>query len=528
MGIEVTHPEYDAMSEEWCSIRDAHRGSKWVKSLYDKYLPPTSGMYPTWNPAKKGNCLGGMKDAQLSKYLCYVNRAEFPDSMTTMCDTAMGLLWNKDATIELPKRMQYLIDNATAAGESIQEFMMRVTAEQLLVQRCGVMIDMPAGKRKGPPNPYLCLYNAESIINWDAGSRTQKAYAMLNLVVLNESSDRKIAKADDPFGHEWVESYRVLSLGPVATYEDEGAYKYGVFTKSGFQESLMQVPTIYGKALPFIPFYFINGTNCLPCVERPRASALAEKCFSSYRTSADYEQQGHEQSQETLVLEGGDEKKTYAIGSGAVLTPGAGQKAYFIGLMGAGMPEMAKMFQNKQVELMQMSGQLVDVRSLQRESGEALSTRVAGQTATLATLAKTLGAGMTRCLRDLALLLGEDPKAVRIKPNTNFISPELFAKTLVELITAKNAGYPITTEDLHRLAQERGISTKDFKAMMKILNKEPKSIVVPGTILSNPAGTKPDVIEGASTVAAAKAKGQPNPTGLSPRGKTRTTSKKNK
>lgn len=526
MGINATHPEYDAMVCEWEAIRDAYRGERWVKGLYDKYLPPTSGMQKNWEPSVKG-CLATIaaKPEKKSKYLCYVNRAEFPEAMTNMVDTAQGLLWNKDATIELPKRLKYLERNATAAGESLQEFMIRITCEQLQVQRAGILWDLQKTQKRGLPRPYLCLYTAESIINWDAGTRIDDGYSRLNMVVLNESSNKRVVNPEDPFTFGYECAYRCLFLGNPATNEAFGSYSYGIFDEKSYSPDLLETPTILGNALPFIPFYFVNGRTCLPCVEKPRASQLANKSFSTYRTSADLEQQMHEQSQETLVLEGGDPTKTYAIGSGAVLTPGAGQKAYFIGQAGTGMAEAQKHYQNKLVELMQMSGQLVDVRSLQRESGEALSTRVAGQTATLASIARTLGSAMTRCLRDMAIVMGDDPEKVKIKPNTNFISPELFAKTLVELITAKNAGYPITNEDLHALAQERGISRKDFTTMMKILNKEPKPVVVSGTFLNNPADATPKVVEGASKKAGA---GQPNPTGLSPRGKTRTTSKKNK
>lgn len=517
---------------EWSTIRDAYAGERCVKLKQDKYLPPTTGMCPEWSPAKGyGHCFHSMKPEQIAKYLTYIERAEFPDSMTEMVDTAMGLLWNKDATIELPKRMKYLEDNATEAGESLQEFMMRITLEQLQVQRCGILIDMPKGIKKGLPRPYLCLYSAESITNWDAGVRFSDAYSTLNLVVLNESTNARINSDIDPFTYEWVKQYRVLSLGPVATNESQGVYSYGQFANGQFDAKGMKVPTILGATLPFIPFYFINGRHCLPCVERPRAVKLANKCVSSYRTSADYEQQLHEQSQETLVLPGGDPSKKYAIGSGAVLCPpvdgAAGTK--FIGLQGQGLPEMAKAHQNKLVELMQMSGQLVDVRSLQRESGEALATRVSGQTATLASIAKTLGAGMTKCLKDMARLLGADPDEVKVKPNTNFISPELFAKTLVELISAKNQGYPILDEDLHRLAQERGISTRDFDTMMSILKKEPPPIMATGTPTANPAGKTPKQLTPPTPAGGAvKVKSAANPAGVSSRGNVKTTKKKNK
>lgn len=527
MALQTTHPEYDCYICDWTTIRDAYRGERHVKALYDKYLPPTTGMCPNWMPRTINNHFEnninqcwegpppGMNTEQMGRYLTYIMRAEFPDSMSSMVDTALGILWNKDATIELPKQLEYLRLHATSANESLQDFMMRVNIEQLGVQRCGLLVEMNSEEKLGPPTPYLSLYCAESIINWDDLSSNGEYHSNLNLVVINESGNQRLQmEGQDFFVRTWVQQYRVLSL-------NTGVYQWGVFPKDGYNAELMNTAKIRQQPLPFIPFYFINGMTGLPCVEKPRALALADKIFSAYRTSADYEMQLHEQAQETLVLEGGDPKTKYAIGSGAVLTPtpGSGQAAYFIGLNGKGLPEQRSALQNKLTQILQMSGQLIDTRSLQRESGEALATRIASSTATLSSIATTCGKVITRALRDLATALGADPDEVNIKPNTNFISPELFAKTLVELQTAKNLGFPITEKDEHRLAQERGISTEEYTDTQEELAAENPIQVVTGNPIGNPSGNAPKVI--APPTPPGGAGGAGNPTGLSPRGKTR-------
>jgi len=95
---------------------------------------------------------------------------------------------------------------------------------------------------------------------------------------------------------------------------------------------------------------------------------------------------------------------------------------------------------------------------------------------------------------------------------------------------AKNMGYPILDEDLHRLAQERGISTKEFKEAMRLLKAEPPAIMATGTPTSNPSGKTPKQLTPPAPAggSAVKTKSAANPTGTSARGKTRTTSKKNK
>lgn len=510
--------------DQWETIRDAFRGEDWVKTCVNTcfignenikriYLPPTG----------KTKSVVGMNEKERKNYHEYLLRAEFPEKMAEMVRTAIGMLWNKDATIELSPRTEYLRDNATAANETLQDLMMRINAEQFLTSRCGILVDLPSTPLPGVPQPYLCFYKAESILNWDAGARTKDTYAKLNLVVLDESENER--KPD--FVWQWQEKYRVLTLGSTTENEEYGIYKWGQFRSADFAETQMQPMTLLGTPLTFVPFYFFNATHNLPCVEAPVKIALANKCFSTYRNSADYEQALHEQAQETLVVEGGDDQKEYPIGSHAALFPATGNKAYFIGLQGKGLPEMRAAIQNKIIEMDQMAGQMIDTRSLQRESGEALKTRLAGQTATLASIAKVCGKGLQRCIRDLAAALGDDPKSVVIKPNTDFLNPELFAKTLVELMQAKSMGYPIPDEDLVRMAQERGIIKDDFDTVMAKLKAEPPVFIATGTPTGNPAGKTPkQLVPPAPPGGGASQKS--NPTGTSARGKTRNPNSKSK
>lgn len=517
------HPQYEKYRYIWERIRHAHDGQDCIKYNSVKYLPPTTGMA---RPSPAGP---QMTPQGWAEYMAYMTRAQFPGDTAQMVRTAIGILWNKDATVEVPKKMEYIKNQATSDGTTLLQLMREVNTEQLLPGRCGLLADLPAPvngmNRLGRPYPFITMYKAEQILNWDIGSLGLVPHRQLNLVVLDESENER----QKDLSVTWQEKYLVLSLGTLDPEDVSGNYYWGRFRDANFVNGNLRQAAIYGKPLPFIPFTFINATNISHKVEAPPYIDLVDLCISLYRNSADLEQMIHEHAQETLVVEGGDQETQYRVGSHATITPGSGNKAYFIGLNGHGLPEAQKFYINKKIEIERKAGQMIDTRSLQRESGESLKTRLAAQTATLASIAQACGWGMENCLRQIAYMLGLDPMEVKVKPNTNFLNPELFAKTLVELMQFKNMGGPITDEDIVRMCQERGVTDKDFDTVMAILKKENPPVVTSGQPINNPSGNEPKVVEGESTVLAAKAKAaNPNPTGVSPRGKTRNPNSKSK
>jgi len=524
MAVSQRHPLYCRMLPAWRICRDAYDGELCVKSKRECYLPPTPGMKKAMLDANKAYV-----------YENYLMRAEFPHKMSNMVRVGLGILWGKAASIKLTPRLQYLTKRATYDRQTLQDFMVEITEQQFVTGRCGFMFDMPKPRVvngveqgiAGVPTPYLCLYHAERIINWDEGPRTADGYRALNLVVLDESEDER----QPGLTYTCVPKYRVLSLGPIDTPAGQdpsvGDYRYGQFADEEPNEEKMRTALLMGKPIPFIPFYFVNAENTKVCPQQPPYLELALKSFSLYRQSADYEQQLHDQSQETPVIEGGDDTKEYALGVGSVLTPPAGSKAYFMGLTGSGLAEMRVAYVNKMTDADRLGGQMIDTRSLQRESGESLKTRLASQTATLSSIAETCGEAVEKALKDLALLLGDNPDEVEVKPNTNFVNPELFAKTLVELMQAKNMGFPLPDQELYRMAQERGVSQPDFEEAMRLLKAEPPPIMATGTPTANPAGKTPKQLTPPAPAGGA-IKSAANPAGVSARGKTRTASKKNK
>lgn len=518
-----THCEYEQMRCLWKRVRDAYKGQDHIKRLMDEYLPPTTGMAKPTPDGYQINQNGW------NEYRMYLARALFSGDVAQMVRTAIGILWNKDATIELPAKLEYVRNHATSEGDTLMQLMRDVNVEQLQTARAGLLVDLPAPVNgallRGKPQPYITLYKAEQILNWDVGSRGLVPYRQLNMVLLDESENER----QKDLSVKWQQKYLVLSLGSLDPEDVSGDYYWGRFRNGSFTDKPLTQAVVYNKPLPFIPFTFINATHISHRVEQPPHIDLVDLVISLYQNSADYEQMLHEHAQETLVVENGEEDKKYRVGSHATIcTRGDGNKAYFIGLNGHGLPEMAKAYQNKKIEIERKAGQMIDTRSLQRESGESLKTRLAAQTATLSSIADACGWGMTRCLQQMAIMVGADPTEVKVQPNTNFLNPELFAKTLVELMQAKNMGLPLTDDDLIVMMQDRGLTDKDVETVKAMLKKEPPGVVTAGQLAGNPGGkVDPKVIEGESAKLAAKAKAT-NPSGLSARGKTRNPKSKSK
>lgn len=531
--LATSHKQYTDTVDRWRTCRDAYKGQEWIKNQRVFYLPPTQGMAKLLGDGKLNWDKKG-----LIKYESYLRRAVFPESMQEMVRTAIGIMWNKDATIEVPKKLEYIKREATSEGESLQQLMRNINVEQLIVGRCGLLADLPASVMGQKPRPYFTFYKSERIINWDVGARGIVPHRMLNLVVLDESEEERLRDLSTSY----VEKYLVLSIGNLDPNDTTGDFWWGRFRgtpmadgASGmsppiFDQTQMKRATVYGSAVPFIPFTFINSMDISHHVSPPPHIELANLQLSTYMTSADFEQQMHNQAQSTLVVEGGDPDTDYAVGVGACLTPSAGNKAYFIGVDSLGLPEIGKHYQNKLIQLERRSGQMIDTRSLQRESGESLKTRLAAQTATLSMIAKACGWGVERGLRQMAVMVGANPDEVRVSPNVNFLNPEIFAKTLVELAQARTMGVPLSKKDFIRLMQERGLTTQTIEQVEKEMKEEGELQIVSGTPII-PGNGEPTVIEGESTKLAAKAKaagGPKNPSGSSPRGKTRNPRSKSK
>jgi hypothetical protein len=497
MALESLHPLYVDRSPDWVETRDLYKGERHVKSKGEKYLPATKSM--------KLDGMGhtaGRPNLGQEVYDAYRTRAIMPDYFKEAVEHYIGMLHKKPPTIELPAAMEPLREAATMFGEPLEALLRRINEEQLVTGRLGLLLDLPKDPDPANPMPYIALYVAEAGRNWDDG-QIEQGEADLNLVVLDESGYRR---ARGTFDWITVTKYRVLDLFTEGEDEEARAkatptYRSGAFEVEGggspeYVESDMTTPMIRGVTLDEIPFIFVNSKDVTSAPDEPPMMGLVRLALAIYRGEADYRQTLFMMGQETLVIIG-DQKKTSTdlnevagadgeplrTGAGSVIEMDAvpGASVQYVGISGEGLSEQREALVNDRKNADAKSGSLATDSASTQESGKAKQTRLGAQTATLKQIALTGAAGLEWLLKTAARWMGADPDQVKVTPNLEFGEVTLVPKDIVDAMTARSMGAPLSIESIHGLASDMGLTKLDYATEKAMVDEERLTEVPPGT-----------------------------------------------
>lgn len=463
--ISDHHPQYSDHLEDWVLMRDAYAGERQVKDKGTLYLPATSAMI--YDGMETATQLG------YKAYQAYKVRARFPGFTRSAVQVAVGMMHSQPPDISVPPRMR---DIRGVEGETLVQILRKINEEQLITGRIGIMLDLPSTPSP-TAIPYIAMYQAEKIINWDNGRVGQIVPQSLNLVVLNESEDERTST----FGWEArSDKYRVLMIGDPLNNEVRGTYRTGIFSDrdgESFSESAMTVPSYRGRQLDQIPFVFINSADLVVAPDRPPLLDLGNICMTIYRGDADYRQNLFMQGQDVLVIIGGDQDETtqLRVGASARIHVPIGGNVKYEGVTSNGLEEQRAALENLEKRAGTMGAQTIDSVSRERESGSSLRIRVAARTADMTQIAMTAAQGLEDLLKIAATWMGENPDEVSVKPNLEFGEQELTGQSMVEMATARNLGFPISARTLHRVAMERGISKMTFEEEMAAARRDEKT-----------------------------------------------------
>lgn len=497
MAVESFHPLYTAFQEEWITQRDMYGGESVVKQKGHKYLPPTPSM--VLDGVNKGSHTVGSQN-----YEAYKVRALFPDYFKEAVEILVGMLHFKPPTIELPTIMEPMLKSATLTGEGLADLLRKINTEQLIEGRIGVLADLPAapaasvtatpvatggagapatGVAGGQPLPYLATYVAESMINWD-DAQQENGFRALNLVILNETGFIR----DTDFTWKIYKKFRLLQLGDITKDEANGTatYSVGIFDQQNdtlaYNVENMKTPMWRGNVLNEIPFAFIGTKDLVATPDYPPLSGLAKLVLAIYRADADYRQNLFMQGQDTLVVigqvrspdaEAGDDPDAIRVGAGSRIDVDIGGDAKYVGVTSTGLPEQGKALAADHQRAAQKSGQLIaNAKSANPESGEALKTRIAAQTASLTQIAITGAKGLESVLKSVARWVGADPEQVKVTPNMEFGDLQIDSQDIGFLMAAKLQGFPISKESLHQIAVEKRLTTMTFEDETATIEEE--------------------------------------------------------
>jgi len=431
--LDSTHPLYSTKLVEWGKMRDTVAGSDAVKAKRDEYLAPTTSMIYD----------GALRNSEpgLAAYDSYLDRAVFPDLTGTAVRTFVGLL-NKDETaIELPAKLEPMREMATADGDTLSQLLRKIHEAQLTTGRIGLLADVAAGSVV----PHFATYQAENILNWDVQQGEQFGLDYLQFAIVTDTGYKR-AEAS----YDWTNytQYRLISVdesGRYFTYteDDEGNVSNVVY------------PSILGRTADIVPFTFINARDLAADPGDVPLLGVADSSLAIYRGEADFRMTLHMLGQATLVVTGIqpgsdlDNEEPLRIGAGARIDLPEGGTAQFIGVADVGLTEQRLALLEDYKRAAAEGARLLENSTSQAESAEALRARVGAKTTTLHDVAKTSAAGLERALRQCAVWVGADPAQVHVYPNTDFVEDTVRGQDVMQLITARQSGAPLSLETIH-------------------------------------------------------------------------------
>ena len=478
MSVTTQHPAFTHLAPDWEQLHDTYRGQRRVKERGTRYLPPTATMVDDAN----GQPLTGTTTVELGKpkslgqaaYSAYITRAVFPDLVRPAVEGFLGMMHAQEPLIQLPSKMEMLRDKATVAGESLHALLQQLNMYQLIFGRAGLLVEVQPDSGV----PFIALYAAPRIINWDDGSRSQGSQ-VLELVVLDESENERSTN----FAWEFKQKYRVLTLSnqpgifpevadTQAFVPGQGVYQVAVVRDGNISvspESFI-TPSLAGQTLDSIPFVFVNASDLVPDPAGPPLLGLSDLALTIYRGEADLRQALFLQGQDTLVLIGagdGDEDVT-RVGAGQKISLPLGGDAKYIGTSAGGLSALGETLTKDYDRAAESGSRLLDFTTSGNQSGEALRIRLTAKTATIQNIALTGAAGLQTALRFIARWMGLNETEVIVAPNLDFIDEQFTGREAMDWVRAKRAGAPITLRELRKLFQRAGAADPD-KALEEAL-----------------------------------------------------------
>lgn len=440
-AVETKHPLYIERADEWSLMRDTTAGEKEVKGAGTQYLPQPSGF-------------SAQADGGKALYDAYQKRAQFPEIVHPTVHGMVGVIHRTEAQIEMPAAMQPLWEKATKDGLPLEALHRRITAELLTTGRYALLADAAT---EGSDLPWLAGYTAEALINW-SDDRT--------MFVLDESGLKR-----EGFRWEQEQRFRVLEMR-------DGTYTVQTYTGAARTPGDEVTPSGRGNAkLPEIPFVVMGARDLSLAPELPPLLGVARSAIALYQLSADYRWQLFMTGQETLVVINGDAPE--AIGAGAVIAIKQGDQqgtpdVKYVGPAGTGIAAHRTAILDERQNAAQSGARLFNSSETKTaESGDALRIRFAAETATLTSIALASAQGLEKALRHIAIMIGQSPEAVTVKPNLSFVDATLTPEQAASLVSLWQNG-AIAYETLYENLQRGEIASaeRDFEAELKLIDEE--------------------------------------------------------
>jgi hypothetical protein len=405
----LRHPDYDKYASKWTRCRDVIEGGDQVKSKRTEYLPKLSGQ-------------------DTSEYNAYLKRALFVSVSDRTLKGLVGLMTEREPTIEAPDEMRAYFEDIDNQGTSFSELLRNIVEEVWLTGRMGLLIDFPVEGGRA----YTVPYHAENILNWNRDTVTRQ----LNMLVLQE--EKFFPQPNTIHFISRYTEFRLLRLGTAGFYEGE------VWRRSTVDSSLGSLnrraiiePTVRGDRINFIPFTFITPNGITADLVKPPMLDICDVNLSHYRSSADLEHGRHFTALPVPVVSGVDSEEPLRVGSEkAWVLPPHQAKAYYLEFTGQGLQSLEKALKEKSDQMAIFSTRLMDTSTRGSESPDNVRIRHSSDAANMTRIAITIENALNRHYNMIKEMEGIEGPPVKITLNKHFLDPRMPATELREIVKA--------------------------------------------------------------------------------------------
>ncbi|WP_430491643.1 DUF4055 domain-containing protein [Pseudomonas fulva] len=448
-NYSATRQEYTNALPSWRLVKRCVAGAREVRK-HDEYLPMPD---PT-----------NQSDENKERFQQLKKRAMFLNITGRTRTGLLGAVFRKTAEVDLPSQVQYLLENASGDGTSLEQISKDAVGECLDTGRGGFLTDYPKIESDGRPRTvaqsggmqaWVHHYPALSIINWREdviGGRKRLALVVLH-EVLSEPTD-------DGFEFQSIDQYRALVL-------EDGVYKQRVY-REDFPEGEESIPTDHnGNTLDHIPFHFYGAENNDAAIDKGPLEDIADVNILHYGNSATVEEAGFIASQPTLFITTGISTDEWVKANPNGIHIGS-RRGHNLGATGtatllqAEETQLARELMKDKETQMQMIGARIVQQAGGAETAEAVRIRYSSDNSVLGTIAGNVSEALKLAILDAELfMIGQaDVKGTVFWLNQEFFDDQMDAQMILAQVQLWQQGI-IAKADLRTNLRQAGAIESD-------------------------------------------------------------------
>ena len=483
-NYSAVRAEYTEALPGWQLVKRCVAGPREVRK-YDEYLPMPDPL--------------NLSEENKERYQQLKRRAMFLNVTGRTRTGLMGAVFRKTAEVELPAAINYLLENVSGDGASLEQLCKEATGECLDTGRGGFLVDypkvqMPEGQtsltvaQAAKARAYVHFYPAESIVNWRED--VIDGVKRLTLVVLHEKINEP---TEDGFEFTAKDQYRALML-------IGGRYIQRVYSEDRLDGEESEPKDKTGKTFDHIPFHFFGAQNNDASIDKAPLEDLAEVNILHYGNSATVEESGFIASQPTLFITTDIDPDSFIklnpngmqIGSRRGHNLGKSGTATFLQ---ADESQLARELMKDKEQQMLMIGARIVQQGNGAETAEAVRIRYSSDNSVLGTIAGNVSEAVRLALFDAQRFMMDavDEAGTVFWLNQEFFDQVMDAQAILAQVQLWQQGI-IAKKDLRTNLRQAGVIESDRTDDDIDEDREADAPVVGSE--DEPPGTKqPEVID---------------------------------